>query len=153
MTSHAARLRITLALLAAVVALPACQSTPEPVPYARELPRELKQEGVLDIQVFLETKHVSFTNTTGRAFGPSTVWLNGRFSRPIDGLAVGESVRLPLREFRDSFQDDFKGGGFFALQTPERLVLAQIETPRPDALSEGQKPQLFGMVVVRSEAE
>jgi hypothetical protein len=140
-------------LLVPALLLTACSSRPAPAPYAREYPKDLPQEAVLDIQVFRGTKTVEFTNTTGRAFGPCTLWLNARFSRPIDSIAVGQTITLPLADFRDQWQDAFRGGGFFATELPDRLVLAQLEVPRPDALQEGQKPSLLGMVVVRSEDE
>src|SRR6185436_2559268 len=105
---------------------------------------ELKQTEVVNIQGFRRTKTIEFTNTTARALGPSTIWLNARFCRPIDGLAIGQSVTLPMKEFRDQF----RGGGFFAVEPPERLALAQIETKD----NEG-KPVLLGMIVVGGEAE
>lgn len=138
-------------VLAPALLLAACSSRPAPAPYAREYPENLPQESVLDIQVFRGTKTVEFTNTTGRAFGPCTLWLNARYSRPIDAIAVGQTLTLPLADFRDQWQDVFRGGGFFATERPDRLVLAQLEVPRPDALQEGQKPTLLGMVVVRGE--
>jgi hypothetical protein len=130
-------------LLAAV----GCHSAPTVVPYARAYP-DLKQSEVLNIQVFRRTKTIEFTNTTARAIGASTIWLNARFSRPIDGLAIGQSVTLPMKEFRDEFYDAFRGGGFFAVEPPERLALAQIETKDAEG-----KPVMLGMVVVGGEAE
>ena len=46
---------------------------------------------------------------------------------PIDGLAVGQTLRLPLGTFRNEFSEAFRGGGFFAPERPERLVLAELE--------------------------
>jgi hypothetical protein len=138
---------LPMALVVAVAAAGACcRSAPREVAYARPYP-QLAQDQTLNIQVFRRTKTVELTNTTARAFGPSTLWLNARFSRPIDGLDVGESVTLPLGEFRDEFSDPFRGGGFFATERPERLILAQIET------QQGGKASLLGMVVVGGEAE
>lgn len=130
-----------------------CASKPEPVTYARSYPRDVVQGGVLDVQVFRSSKHIELTNTSARAFGPSVIWLNAYFSRPIEGLAVGETLKIPLRDFRDEYQDPFRGGGFFAPEAPERLVLAQIETPAPDSRAEGQKPEFIGLVVIGGEGE
>lgn len=120
----------------------ACHSTPSPQPYARPYP-DLKQSEVLNIQVFRRAKTIEFTNTTARAFGPSTVWVNARFCQPIDGLAIGQSKTLRMKDFRDEFQDAFRGGGFFAVEPPERLALAQIETKTSDG-----KTVMLGMIVV-----
>ena len=53
-----------------------------------------------------------------------------------------------MKEFRDEFYDPFRGGGFFAVEAPERLALAQVETKD----SEG-KPVMLGMIVVGGGAE
>jgi hypothetical protein len=124
-----------------------CQSAPAPVPYARPYP-DLVQKESLNVQVFRRTQTVELTNTTARSIGPSTLWLNGRFCRPIDGLAIGQSLELPLKDFRDEFFDPFRGGGFFAVEAPERLVLAQLETHDVEG-----KPVMLGLVVVGGEAE
>jgi hypothetical protein len=122
--------------------LPACHSTPSPKPYARAYP-SLKQSEVLNIQVFRRTRAIEFTNTTARTFGPSTVWINARFCQPIDHLGIGESKTLRMKDFRDEFQDTFRGGGFFAVEPPERLALAQIETTDADG-----RTVVLGMIVV-----
>ncbi len=128
-----------------------CQSGPDVVSYARTYP-PLAQQGSLDIQVVRRVTKIELTNTTARAFGNSTLWLNGRFSLPIDGFGVGETLTLNLRDFRDEFSDAFRAGGFFASETPDRLVLAQIETPRVGEGPEGAK-ELLGLVVVKGDAE
>lgn len=133
------------AMLAA--GLSGCSSGPRAVEYARAYPA-LKQGETLDIQVFRREKRIELTNTTARAFGPSTLWLNAWFSRPIKSLAVGETLDLPLSEFRDENSEAFRGGGFFAAEAPEKLVLAQLETTDADA-----KPVLLGLVVVATGGE
>lgn len=90
-------------------------------------PSPLKQAQVLNIQVFRNVTDIEMTNTTARSFGPSVLWLNERYSVPIDGLAIGESLDVPLRSFVDEFGDPFRAGGFFATRTPDPVVLAQLE--------------------------
>lgn len=103
-------------------------------------PRTLQNAGALPIQVIRRVTHIDIANTSARSFGPSTVWLNGRFSHPIDELAVGQTLRLDLREFRDEFGETFRAGGFFATRNPDALVLCELET-------EGQ---IHGLIVVGS---
>ena len=91
-------------------------------------PSTLAQGEVLNIQVFRNVTDLELTNTTARSFGPGRHWINERYSREIDGLAIGESLDLPLREFVDEFGDPFRAGGFFATRDPDRLVLAQLES-------------------------
>ena len=90
-------------------------------------PSPLPQSEVLNIQVFRNVTDIELTNTTARSFGPGLVWINERYSHPIEGLAIGESLDLPLRAFVDEFGDPFRAGGFFATRDPAPVVLAQLE--------------------------
>lgn len=140
--------RVLALVLVSSLALSACESVPA-VDYARPYPRELPPGPVLDVQVFRRAKTLEFTNTTGAALGPGTLWLNRRFSRPIkEPIGVGQSVSIPLIEFRDEFGDAFKPGGFWATENPDAVALCQLEVPR-----EGQKAEIIGLVTVQSVAE
>ncbi|MBL0920944.1 MAG: hypothetical protein IBJ10_02315 [Phycisphaerales bacterium] len=108
------------------------------VDYAREFPRDTARAPSLGIQVVRDTTEIRLTNTTSRAFGPSTLWLNRWYSRPIDGLGVGETLTLQLASFRDESSEAFRGGGFWATKQPQRIVSADLE-------SEGE---LLGLVVI-----
>ncbi|KAA0216002.1 MAG: hypothetical protein DYG94_09930 [Leptolyngbya sp. PLA3] len=103
-------------------------------------PRTLENAGALPIQVIRRVTHIDIANTAARGFGASTVWLNGRFSHPIEGIDVGQTLRLDLREFRDEFGESFRAGGFFATRNPEALVLCDLETDG----------RMYGLVVVGS---
>jgi len=115
------------------------------VPYARDYPA-LRQSSTADIQVFLRDHTVDLTNTTARTFGPSTIWLNKWFSKPIDGLKPGETLSLTLEDFRDRYSDYYKPGGFFATKEPTELVIAQIETTNGTGETE-----IVGLVVVQGK--
>jgi hypothetical protein len=134
--------------LVAAAVLSGCRSEPTAVDYARLYPGDLKQSQVLDVQVFRHTHDLEFTNTSAKAFGQSTLWINERFSKPIGSLAVGETLKIPLSEFRDEFSIPFRSGGFFATEAPDRLVLAQIEVPSAEG-----KPTLYGLVVIGGRNE
>lgn len=140
---------VACCVLAGVIAIEVgCQSVP-PVDYARSYPVELPPGPTVDVQVFRKTSTLDFTNTTAEPLGPGTIWLNRWFSRPLPkAIGVGESVSIPLTEFRDEFGDPFRAGGFFATEAPTALVLCQIET-----LREGQSPEIIGLVTVQSFAE
>ncbi|MBX3390807.1 MAG: hypothetical protein KF691_15265 [Phycisphaeraceae bacterium] len=133
--------------------LSACGSVP-PVDYARPYPKELPAGPTIDVQVFRRSKTLDFTNTTASPLGPGTIWLNRRFSRPITTpIGVGQSVSLPLREFRDEFGEPFREGGFWASDIPDPVVLCQVEqSPAPGA-SEDAKPIIIGLVTVQSFAD
>ena len=116
---------------------------PGPESYARAYPYEVGQSVVHDIQVFRAGTRLKLTNTTARSFGPGTVWVNQRFSRPVEGLGVGASLDLDLYEFVDEFGETFRAGGFFATQDPDPVVLVQYETAADEAV--------HGFVLVRDE--
>ena len=93
-----------------------------------EYPLTVPQGRTLNIQAIRRETVLELTNTTGTNFGPSTLWLNRRFSYDISGLAVGETLRLTLSDFKDRFGESFRGGGFFAMERPEMLATAEIQT-------------------------
>lgn len=132
-----------------LLALPACNALPTglantPVgAYDRPYPREIAQSEVLDVQVIRDPETiVTMTNTTSRTFGPSTVWINGRFSLPIEGFRPGQTVRMDLYDFRDEFGEKFRAGGFFATKQPDKVMHAQLET-----LVDGES-RMLGLLVV-----
>jgi len=90
------------------------------------------------IQLRRDGGDVVFTNTTAREFRDVRLWLNAWYAAPIDRLDVGETRRIAITDFRDEHGETMRGGGFFAADPPEPIVLAQLET------SEG----LVGLVVV-----
>lgn len=88
---------------------------------------EMEKQASLPIHVQRSVTKIKLTNTSARAFGPSTIWLNSRYSREIEEFAVGQSLTLPLGEFTDEFGQHFRGGGFFATENPDPMVMAEIE--------------------------
>lgn len=112
------------------------------VTYARPYPGDLVPTQQLDIQVRRVETRIELTNTTARSFGPSTLWLNRKYSRPVPSLGVGESVSLPLSEFVDEHNERFRPGGFFATRDPQEVMLTQLE-----ATVDGE-PVLIGLVTI-----
>ncbi len=88
---------------------------------------DIAQSQVLDVQAFRDETDLTLINTSERAFGPSRMWVNHRYSRDIPGLAVGEKITLNLYDFKDRYAEDFRAGGFFATQRPDRVALLQIQ--------------------------
>ncbi len=142
---------LLLCLAAALTSVGGCRGVNTPGPDAREYPEGMTQAAVADIQVRRDGPTLTLTNTTAHAFGPSTIWLNSRFFKKIESLGVGETLELDSRTFEDQYGDTFKGGGFFAWENPERLVLAQLETDPVQGVSEDltlDGKQMIGLVVV-----
>lgn len=88
--------------------------------------------------------HIRLSNTTATPFGRSRLWLNRRFSMAIESWAIGQTLDLPLSDFRDEFGERFRAGGFFAAEAPDTIVQAQIQTP----LEPTSDAALLGLIVV-----
>ncbi|MCW5775853.1 MAG: hypothetical protein KIS87_05335 [Phycisphaeraceae bacterium] len=111
-------------------------------PYDRPYPATVEEIGNLDVQVARDGPIITMTNSTARSLGPSTLWINRRYSRPIGGFDVGQTLTLPLGQFRDEHGDRFRGGGFFATEQPDRIVMAELET------TDDNRTVIYGLVVV-----
>lgn len=88
---------------------------------------DLKQARVLDVQVVRDETRITFTNTSAEAFPACRMWVNRWWSREIAPLDVGATASYDLRDFKDTYGDPFRAGGFFATEAPDKLVQAQIE--------------------------
>ncbi len=98
--------------------------------YARPFPPDLQQFEQVDMQARRDGHMLTITNSTARRFDASTVWINQRFSYPLQSLDIGQRVTLDLRQFVDEYSEAFRGGGFFATEQPADAMLVQIETER-----------------------
>ncbi len=129
------------AALAAV--LGSCRAAPHATAESRIYPAQTPRAANLDIQVVRRQTAIEFTNTTARDLPACTMWLNMRFGRKVDALAIGRSMTLDLEDFKDENGEPFRGGGFFAREQPQKLVLAQLELT-----DEHGAPALLGLTVV-----
>jgi hypothetical protein len=139
---HAARCLTTFALglASALIAVgpSGCGSGVTGMVEGPEYPFQRKQSKTLDVQAVREETILTVTNTTAHTLPACRMWVNQWFSWPFPGLAVGETVEIPLADFKDKFGETFRAGGFFAIDRPAKVVLAQLEL-------EGE---LVGLVVV-----
>jgi len=134
-----------LGSLAIVAACAGCAREMTAIPGAGEAyPGGLDRTRTLNAQVFLrdDKQILELTNTTARSYGASRLWVNQWFSAPIDGLGIGQTLRIPVERLKDEYGESFKGGGFFAIEAPDELLLAELET-------EGR---LLGLIVVEQAA-
>ncbi len=110
-------------------------------------PDTLPKDKILDIQVFRDSTTLRLTNTTTHDFGQSTIWLNQRYSSPLNALASGQTIEMDLTTFVDEFGETFRAGGFFSQRIPAPIVLCQLET------NIDNEPQLVGFVVVENNMD
>lgn len=129
-----------------IAATSGCTSDPKFTQH-RSYPSQLSRLSPSTIQLFRADTRVTLTNTTAKNFGPSTIWLNQWYAHDIDGLGIGQTITLNLNSFKDEYGDAFRGGGFFATQAPDKIVLAELETHPTDQLAEAA-PALLPLIVV-----
>lgn len=113
-------------------------------------PDSIPKGEIYDVQVFRQSTRLKLTNITTRDFGPSTLWLNQRYSLPIDGLNSGQTIDLDLKAFIDEFGETYKAGGFFAQRVPAPVVLCQIEVVEPVWEDEQDVSVMHGFIVVEN---
>ncbi|HLP84793.1 MAG TPA: hypothetical protein VK157_10630, partial [Phycisphaerales bacterium] len=65
---------------------------------------------------------------------------------PLAEWKPGETISLDLNTFYDEFGEEFRGGGFFARETPEDIVLVEVQTQG----ATGQ--EMVGLVTVAGPA-
>jgi hypothetical protein len=107
-------------------------------------PRASQRLETLDVHAFRQGTDLRLTNTTARSFGPGMLWLNGRYGYAIEGLAIGETLRVPLSEFVDEQGRRFGAGGFFAAEPPELLALVELTLDAPA----DEQPVKYGLIAV-----
>jgi hypothetical protein len=135
-------------LLFAVLSMGACSSV-RPIPDRPGYPAAAAMGQTLDIQVARDGTRIELTNTTARDLGGSVLWINRWFSRPIESLAPGQHLVLTLRDFEDRYGERFRAGGFFAMERPEVVAVAELQTREADPSGNGEpRAVLLPLVVV-----
>ncbi|NRA58555.1 MAG: hypothetical protein HRU13_10635 [Phycisphaerales bacterium] len=124
-----------------------CASTGE-LDSGPRYPEALQRSQTLNIHAFRSGTDLRLTNTTGWSFGSGMLWLNGRYGMEIDGLAVGQTLVVPLTSFVDEQGRRFGAGGFFAAERPELLALVEMTTIQARLDGEGERPVKFGLIAV-----
>ncbi len=116
--------------LLVILAIGGCASATHTQQSPRRYPAGAAQGETLPIQVVVDARLVVLTNSTGTVFGPSVLWLNQWYSVAIEGLAIGQTISIPIGWFIDEHGQQMRGGGFFATESPERIILAELRTDR-----------------------
>jgi hypothetical protein len=106
----------------------------------RPYPHDLHEPNSIDIQVFRKGPSIEIVNATARSFSDFDLWINQRYVRHVNALGPGQTLRLSLWGFYDVRGDRFSAGGFWRVEPPMPLALAEIQ--------EGEGEPLIGLLVV-----
>lgn len=126
-----------------LLTLVGCASTGE-LDSGPRYPEASQRVETLDIHAFRSGTRLQLTNTTGRSFGPGMLWLNGRYGYAIEGVDIGQTIRVPLGDFVDEQGRRFGAGGFFAAEPPELLALVELTVDAPA----DEQPTKYGLIAV-----
>jgi len=118
------RTSILVASFAATTTLAACTSTTTQGEWP-SYPGHT--QSVVDVQVFRDGPTLSFTNTSENTLGPGRLWINAAYSIEVHSIPPGTRESIDLNSCINEFGQPFRGGGFFATERPDDVVLAQIE--------------------------
>jgi hypothetical protein len=94
----------------------------------RPYPRQLQQVRVADVQVFRDGPKATLVNASPVSYQDVSLWINQRYVIELESLPAGAQLTLDLSDARDEYGQIFQGGGFFAGEEPDPLVLGQLET-------------------------
>lgn len=97
------------------------------------------------IQVFSDGTTLEIVNASGRSFRDFDVWVNQRYSRFVERLDAGKTIRLPVDTFWDHLGEGPQTGGFFASAAPTPIALVQIQVD--------ETSPLVGLISVPDPAE
>jgi len=136
-------LRVTITLSCALIA--ACDTTLyEPSAATRAYPDSLAQDRVVQIQAVPRETDLELINATSVDYKDVDIWINRRYVQHLGELAAGQTVRMPIAQFRDIWGQCPQPGGFWRTRKPTPLVVVQIQ--------QDEKSPLVGLVTVVPEA-
>ncbi len=110
-------------------------------PYPFQLPSGPTER----IQAFSDGVTLEVVNATGRSYRDFDLWVNQRYSRFVNRLDAGQTIRLPLNGFWDHLGEGPDTGGFFAAKAPTPIALVQIQVD--------EVAPLVGLISVPNAAE
>lgn len=118
---------------------------------APHYPEKPLRAGVVDVQVARDGSDLSLTNTTASTLGPGRLWVNSWYSIDFPALAIGQSRTLDLYNFQDRYGTPFRGGGFFASERSDRVVLVELESSGSSDNTKNPGTSMIGLVVVKGD--
>jgi hypothetical protein len=116
----------------------------DPARATRAYPFELHQPASVDIQLFRDGEHITLYNATASTYSDFDLWLNQRYVAHVDSLPAGGNITLPLWDFWDERGEVINAGGFFRVDEPTPIRLAEIQT--------AEDQPLVGLVTIRAES-
>ena len=135
----------TLALILAALVIGAtagCLRTRyDPAKATPAYPNTRLSTKTVDVQVFREGAEIELINATANSYRDFRLWINQRYTREVDQLLAGESIRISLWDFWDERGEVFNAGGVWRTEQPTPVRLVEIEA---DGV-------MVGLITIRAE--
>ncbi len=116
----------------------------DPALATRPYPEALEQSHVVQMQAVPQDLDLQIINATATDYLEIDIWVNRRYVQHVPKLLAGETISLPIVQFRDVWGQCPQPGGFWRTRAQTPLVFVQIQR---DATS-----PLLGLVTVVPEA-
>ena len=130
---------VTLLLSALVFA--GCQNpSGNPALATNPYPMELHKSASVSIQVHRIEEFLEIVNSTAVDYNSATLWINQRFSRELNPIPAGSTLRVNLWSLRDAYGEQFNAGGIWRTDEPTPVVIAELQTV--------ESPHLVGLIVI-----
>ena len=134
---------VAVLLLATLLApLAGCsQQRYDPALASPAYPADLHRAQSVDIQVFREGSDIELVNATADSYFDFELWVNQRYTRHVDALPAGETIRLSLWDFFDELGENFSAGGFWRTEEPTAVRLVEIQL--------GSDQPMIGLITIQ----
>ena len=106
-------------------------------------PMELHSATSVPIQVMRHEEILEIVNSTATDYNNAVLWINQRFSAPLQPLLAGSTIQFNLWNLYDPYGEQLNAGGFWRTDRPTSVVIAELQT--------SENAPLVGLVVVNEE--
>ena len=130
-----------IALMLLALACAGCQNpSGNPALATMPYPMELHKSESVPIQVHRNEEFLEIVNSTAVDYERAILWINQRFSKELQPLLAGSTLRVDLWSLRDVFGEQFNAGGIWRTDEPTPVVIAELQT--------NESQSLVGLVVI-----
>lgn len=132
-----------VAVMSAALSITAgcAQQRYDPQRATRMYPEELHTTETVRMQVFRDGPQLEIVNATAETYRDVDVWVNQRYTMPVEVIPAGKRVRLSLWEFFDHRGESPVAGGLWRVDPPTPVRLVQIQPAEDEPL--------IGLITIR----
>ena len=124
-----------VALMLSTLVIAGCQNpSGNPALATNPYPMELHESNSVSIQVHRSEEFLEIVNSTAVDYDSATLWINQRFSKQLQPMPAGSTLRVDLWTLRDAYGEQFNAGGIWRTDEPTPVVIAELQTTDTQSL-------------------